>query len=66
MLSPDTQAFSVKQFCAHFGMGKDRFYKEVKLGRLRAIKVGHNTRVLRADAERWLASLPTLDLPVRA
>jgi excisionase family DNA binding protein len=63
MLSLDTrQALSIKQFCNQFGLGKDRFYEEVRLGRLRAIKVGHRTLILRADAERWLASLPTLDL----
>jgi excisionase family DNA binding protein len=51
-------AFAVREFCARYGICRDTFYREVKLGRLRAVKVGHKTLVLKSDAENWAASLP--------
>ena len=51
-------AFAVREFCARYGICRDTFYREVKLGRLRAVKLGHKTLVLRPDAEALAASLP--------
>ena len=51
-------AFAVREFCARYGICRDTFYREVKLGRLRAVKLGHKTLVLKSDAEAWAAALP--------
>src|SRR5262249_38528450 len=64
MKSVDTakQALSVQEFCLAFGIGKDKLYREVKAGRLKARKSGKRTLILKSDAEAWAASLPTLGL----
>jgi excisionase family DNA binding protein len=54
------KAFAVREFCDQYGICRDTFYSEVKCGRLRALKVGKRTLVLKSDAESWAASLPEL------
>ena len=54
------EAFAVREFCARYGICRDTFYSEVKRGRLRALKLGKKTIVLRPDADAWAASLPEL------
>jgi predicted DNA-binding transcriptional regulator AlpA len=53
-------AFAIREFCARYGICRDTFYSEVKRGRLRALKLGKKTIVLRPDADAWAASLPEL------
>ena len=40
------------------GSNRNRFYQEVREGRLKARKYGRRTVVLRADFEAWLNDLP--------
>lgn len=49
------EAYSVNQFCAAYGISRPTFYKEVKQGRLRAVKLAGTgrTKVLRSDAQTW-------------
>jgi excisionase family DNA binding protein len=54
------EAFAVREFCDRYGICRDTFYGEVKRGRLRALKVGKRTLVLKSDAEAWATSLPEL------
>jgi excisionase family DNA binding protein len=54
------EAFAVREFCSQYGICRDTFYSEVKRGRLRALKVGKRTLVLKSDAESWAKSLPEL------
>jgi excisionase family DNA binding protein len=61
-----TAAFSIREFCARYGICRDTFYRELKRGRLRAMKLGRKTIVLRADADTWAASLPELKLRASA
>ena len=56
----DRLALSVKQFCAAYGICRQTFYDEIKRGRLKAVKLGAKTMVLKADADSWAASLPEL------
>jgi excisionase family DNA binding protein len=56
------EAFSVDEFCAIYGICRQTFYDEIHRGRITAKKLGKKTLVLRADAEAWAKSLPTLDL----
>jgi excisionase family DNA binding protein len=60
------EAFAVREFCARYGICRDTFYSEVRRGRLRAVKLGKKTLVLKAEAETWAASLPNLELGATA
>ena len=60
------EAFAVREFCARYGICRQTFYDEVHRGRLRAVKLGKKTLVLRADADAWVATMPALDLSATA
>jgi excisionase family DNA binding protein len=60
------EAFSVRAFCARYGICKQTFYDEIHRGRITAKKLGKKTVILRADAETWAKSLPALDLAAMA
>ncbi|MAW86938.1 MAG: excisionase [Phyllobacteriaceae bacterium] len=51
-------AFAVRQFCRWANISRSTFYKEVKAGRIKPVKLGGKTLILVKEAERWLASLP--------
>lgn len=54
------EAYGVREFCARYDICRQTFYDEVKRRRLRALKLGKKTLILRADAEAWAAALPEL------
>jgi excisionase family DNA binding protein len=54
------RAFTVREFCQLYGMGRDLFYRTVRDRGLRAVKSGGKTLVLKEDAEKWASSLPEL------
>jgi predicted DNA-binding transcriptional regulator AlpA len=54
------RAMGVPEFCKRYGIGRTRFYQELKEGRLRARKCGRRTIVTEDDAEHWLQRLPAL------
>ena len=56
------EAYAVSEFCLRYGICRQTFYDEVRRGRLRALKLGKKTVVLRRDAETWEQSLPALML----
>jgi predicted DNA-binding transcriptional regulator AlpA len=60
------EVLDVFTFCQRYGMSAPTFYKEVRAGRLHAQKLGRRTFVTRAEAERWVGSLPKLKLSVSA
>jgi excisionase family DNA binding protein len=66
MDSTDREAFAVREFCARYGICRQTFYDEVRRGRLRALKLGKKTIVLRADADAWVATMPALELSATA
>jgi excisionase family DNA binding protein len=66
MTDPVKEAFAVKEFCARYGICRETFYGEIRRGRLRALKLGKKTIVLKSDAEAWCNSLPPLKLAVPA
>jgi excisionase family DNA binding protein len=55
------EAFSVREFCARYGICKQTFYDEIHRGRITAKKLGKKTVILRTDADAWAKSLPVLD-----
>lgn len=52
-----TVAFSIPDACRALGIGRTHLYREIKEGRLRAVKHGRRTLILRRDAEKWADSL---------
>jgi excisionase family DNA binding protein len=60
------EAYSVDELCKRFGICKETAYSEIRKRRLRAVKLGAKTLILKADAETWAASLPELQLAATA
>jgi excisionase family DNA binding protein len=62
-LAPDRivkRAYRIHELKALGGPGRDRVYKLIKEGVLRAVKDGRNTLILHDDFERFLASRPEI------
>ena len=53
-------ALTLKYFCDAYRVCRETAYQQIRTGRLRALKVGRKTLILRADADSWAASLPEL------
>jgi hypothetical protein len=51
-------AMSMADFTRWAGIGRTTAWKEIKEGRLRAIKVSARTLITFADASRWLENCP--------
>jgi excisionase family DNA binding protein len=64
-METNRKAFAVREFCACYGICRDTFYSEVRRGRLRAVKLGAKTVVLKSDADAWAANLPSLNSALR-
>jgi excisionase family DNA binding protein len=53
-------AWSINEFCDRFGLGRTTVYEQIKLGRLRARKIGKRTIITHEDVEAWLRNLPSV------
>ena len=49
----------IPYFLEHYALSRSEFYRQVNAGRIRLTKIGRASRVALADAEAWVASLPT-------
>jgi hypothetical protein len=58
MQAPPVNAFSIRDFCLTYAIGRTLAYSEIASGRLPAKKVGKRTVILRSDADRWATQLP--------
>lgn len=54
------RAFSMKQFCRRYSIGRTKAYEEIKRRRLHARKIGRRTVILEDDAEAWSQRLPRM------
>lgn len=54
--SEQAVVLTVPQFCERFAIGRDAFYREVREGCLRVVKVGMRTFVAKTEAARWFES----------
>lgn len=52
------ELMKVPDFLDLYSIGRSSFYREVAANRIRIRKFGTATRIARADAEAWAASLP--------
>jgi hypothetical protein len=63
----DRLAYSPKAFGQLIGACESLIFKRIREGQIRAVKDGRKvTRILRADAEAYLASLPAVRLATRS
>lgn len=53
-------ALSVREVAAYLGAGESTIWKAVRQRRLRALKMGRSTRILRTDADAFILSLPAV------
>lgn len=53
------RAITINEFCKAYSIGRTSAYDEIKVGRLRIVKVGKRTLVPIDNAEKWLESLST-------
>ena len=51
-------AFDINSFCDRHNIGRTTFYRELKSGRLRAVRVGKRVLITADAAEEWLKNLP--------
>ena len=60
-ISPDLKgAMSIKHFCREYDLGRSYVYELISTGKLRAVKSGSRTLILKRDAAAWAASLPAV------
>lgn len=52
--------YTLSEFLSTYGIGRSTAYRLVKDGRLRLTKIGRASRIAKADAAAWAASLPTI------
>jgi excisionase family DNA binding protein len=53
-------AMSVRDFAALINAGESTAWKLIRERRVRAVKLGRSTRILRSDADAFIAGLPTV------
>lgn len=52
------ELMTVREFLSRYSISNTEFYRQVNANRIRITKLGNASRVARADAEAWVASLP--------
>lgn len=52
-------AYSISDFCALVGLGRTGAFREIRTGRLRAVKVGRRTLIPAVEVKAWLDRLMT-------
>lgn len=53
------QVLTVADFLSDYAISRSEFYRQVHRGAIPLKKLGNASRITRADAEAWLASLPS-------
>jgi excisionase family DNA binding protein len=57
--SDDEGFYSAKEFMRIFKVANSSFYRMAKAGHIRIYKQGRASRIAKAEAKAWAASLPT-------
>jgi excisionase family DNA binding protein len=52
--------YTVPDFLSRYAVSRTAFYRIVGQGKLKLHKIGRSSRVARAEAQAWAASLPTV------
>jgi hypothetical protein len=60
------RAYGPREWGATYGIGLDGVYQAIREGKLIARKFGKRTIITEEDGDRFIASLPRLELPPNA
>lgn len=52
------ELITVAEFLTRYSLSRTEFYRQVNKGAIPLKKLGNASRIARADAEAWAASLP--------
>ncbi len=55
------RAYTIRDFCRAFGVGRTLVYEQIATGNLKAKKLGKRTLILAEDAENWATALPSMN-----
>ena len=58
----DRLADPVPAAAERLGISRSRLYREIKAGKITALKAGGRTLISRASQEQWLAALPIAEI----
>jgi excisionase family DNA binding protein len=58
--SSNPDAYTIDEVCRRVQAGRSYIYGEIRVGRLRARKLGRLTRVLAPDLAAWLDAAPAI------
>lgn len=53
---PEKLSFTIKEVVVALGIGRSTIYAAIAQGRLKAVKVGRRTLILRDDLHAWMAT----------
>jgi excisionase family DNA binding protein len=56
----ESRAYSIAEACAIAGVRRTTLYKNIRAGKLRAIKIGRRTFFFQDDIRRWLEGMPMI------
>ena len=62
--SIEVQFYTVNEFLKSYAISRTEFYRQVNKGKIRLTKLGTASRIAKADAQDWAASLPTYAGPL--
>jgi excisionase family DNA binding protein len=65
-ISPGKRVLTVEEYMEFYGPGRTTTYELINSGRLKAVKLGRRTYILRDSADELLASLPALETATAA
>ncbi len=52
--------YTVPTFLEAYAISRTEFYRQVQAGKIKLTKIGRCSRISKADAFAWAASLPTV------
>lgn len=56
-MTPQKELMTIRDFLAVYGISRDRFYKEMRIGAIRITKLGVRTYIKRIDADKWMSEI---------
>jgi len=52
--------YTISNFLSTYAISRTKTYEQIKRGKLRLTKIDRASRISKADAEAWAATLPTI------
>ena len=55
-------AYTISEACLSGRIGRTTLYGAIRAGDLRAVKLGRRTLILVVDLQRWISTLPAIEI----